>query len=54
MFELYVLRGVAVCLWSNTIKAGSMPIATLPLLNGPNVSTTASEDKTLKIVLHSV
>ena len=52
--ELSVLRGVADCSWSNAIKAGHMPIAISPLLKVTNISDSAAEDTTLRIVLHYV
>ena len=52
--KLSILRDVTGCLWSNTVEAGRMLIAVLPLLKVPHVSASAAEDKTLRIVLHSV
>ena len=47
--ELYVLRGVAGFSWSNTIKAGRMPIYVYLLLKVPYVSASAAEDTKLRV-----
>ena len=52
--ELYILRGVSGCLWSNAIKAGCMPISVFPLLKVSHVSAYDTEYTTLRIVLHYV
>ena len=52
--QLSVLRGVADCLWSDVIKAGLMPIAVFIFLKVPHVSVSATEDTTLRTVLHSM
>ena len=52
--ELSVLRGVAGCLWTKTIKAGRMPITVSLLLKVPHVSASADEDTTLRIFYDSV
>ena len=52
--ELSVLRGVAICLWSNAIKDVCMLISVLQFLKVLNVSASAAEDTPLRIVLHSV
>ena len=52
--EFSGLRGVAGCLWSNVINASCIPIAVLPLLKVPHVSTSSAEDTTLRIFKYYV
>ena len=54
MVRYALLRGVAGCSWSNVIKDGCMSISVFPLLKLPHVSSSAAEDTTFWIVLHSV
>ena len=54
IIEFCVLRDVTGFLWSNSIKAGCMPIDVFLLLKVPHVSASAAEYNTLWIVLHSV
>ena len=54
VLELSVLRGIAVCLWSDVIKAGRMSISVLPFLKVPHVPASSAEETTFWIVLHSV
>ena len=52
--ELSVLRVVAGCLWSNALEDAHMLISVFLMLKVPHASSSAAEDKTFWIVLHSV
>ena len=45
--KLSALKGVAVCLWYNAIKAGHMSIDVFLVFNVPHVSDSDDEDTTL-------
>ena len=52
VFELSILSGFAGCIWSNSVRAGHIPIDVLTLLNVIHVSDYTADDTALRIVLN--